>query len=287
MVSFNSRQPAPAAAFSCALRAPSMHFRADPHAGIELCFVPRGWLTLRVATETIRINAGEVAVFWAAAPHQVVARSDDVESYYVATLSLAWLLAGNLPALLVQALLDGRPLLAPVPAEAGLDAERFACWAADPGETDPEIAHAILLELEARLLRLAWTGTGTRTAGGATPRRPAPADPLADFVARRCTGEVNLRLIAQEFALPQREVSELFQSNYGKSVAEFIACHRIFHAQRLLLTSRANVTSIAAAAGFGSRGQFNRAFLKACGCAPRLFRQAVKTASRPSGSRGH
>ena len=274
MVSLNpSRFPDPPPGFGCARRAPTPRFRMDPHAGIELCYVPAGWVTFQLGGEIIRVGAGEVAVFWAATPHQVVAHSEKTGTYLVASLPLAWFISCRFPAPFVQTLLQGRMVVTAADANPALDGARFACWEAEPGEGDTELALAILLELKARLLRLALTGQASPAARVTAPMRSTKADLIADLVARRCTGEITVHTIARELALPARQVGVLFNRAYGTSLGEFLMRHRIFQAQRLLVTSQAKVAAIATAAGFGSLSRFNSAFRKACGCSPRVFRQ--------------
>lgn len=287
MVSLNpSRFSAPTPGFGCVRRAPSLQFRADPHAGIELCFVPAGWITFQLGGETVRVSAGEVAVLWAATPHQIVAHSEKTNAYFVASLPLAWFVACRLPPAFAQTLLQGRLVVGATDANAALDAERFANWEQDAGDGDSEISLAILLELKARLLRLALGGEASPASRLAATGRTTKVDLIADLVARRCTGEVNAQVIAKELALAPKQVGALFNRIYGTSLGEFITCHRIFHAQRLLVTSRARVAAIAAAAGFGSLSRFNSAFRKACGCSPRDFRQLNDAGGAVDDARG-
>ena len=67
---------------------------------------------------------------------------------------------------------------------------------------------------------------------------------------------------------------------------EYLTEHRIFHAQRMLLTTSMSVLDVAEAAGFGSLSHFNRAFQKYCGRSPREFRKSnTLELERPSSRR--
>ena len=272
MVSLNStRSPAPTG-LTCVRRVPLRGFRADPHAGLELCWVADGWLTYQLGGDTVRVTAGQLAAFWPATPHQVLAHSEGSLDIFVATAPLSWFLSGGFPPAFVQALLHGRMVCTTPDARSGLDQRMFATWADEPANDDPEIAHAMLLELKARLLRftLAKAPIPPTAING---ERFTKADAIADFVARRCTGPITLGSIAREVQLPPKQVGRLFTRVYGTSLVQFIRRHRIFQAQRLLVTSRAKIAAVATASGFGSLSRFNSAFRQTCGCSPRHFRQ--------------
>lgn len=272
MVSLNSsRSPAPAG-LTCVRRVPPRGFRADPQAGLELCYVADGWLSYQIGGDTVRVAAGQLAAFWPATPHQVLAYSEGSLEAFVATAPLSWFLSGGFPATFVQALLHGRMVCTAPDERSGLDQRMFAMWADEPANDDPEIALAMLLELKARLLRFTLTKAPAPPAT-VTGERFTKADAIANLVARRFTGPMTLGSIAREVQLPPKQVGSLFHRVYGTSLVDFITRHRIFQAQRLLVTSRAKIAAVATAAGFGSLSRFNSAFRQACGCSPRHFRQ--------------
>ena len=59
------------------------------------------------------------------------------------------------------------------------------------------------------------------------------------------------------------------------SLLEYLAQHRVAHAQRLLLTTDASVAAIGLDCGFGSASQFYAVFKRACGVAPGAYRAAL------------
>jgi len=68
----------------------------------------------------------------------------------------------------------------------------------------------------------------------------------------------------------------LFHSVTGFAVAEYLNRCRVAEAQRLLISSEANVSDVGFAAGFGSVSQFYDRFTSSCGTTPRQFRLEMR-----------
>lgn len=289
MVSINpSYTHAASRGFTCVRRLPGPQLRLDPQAGVELCYVHTGCLSFRFGGETVPVRAGQLAVFWAAIPHQILPGGGGLDDCSVAAIPLSQFLSGRFPPALVQSLLHGRMLCTPPGQCRSLDQRLFSSWEADLAGDDPEIGLAMQLEMKARLHRLAWAVPGDLTAGPAAgaPLFPAascpPAEQIAGLIARRCTGRISLGLIARELRLPAVRVAQLFHHTFGMSLLTFLTRHRVFHAQRLLVTSDAKVADVASGSGFGSLSRFNDAFRQSCGCSPREFRRRHRAIPGPA-----
>jgi AraC-like DNA-binding protein len=156
---------------------------------------------------------------------------------------------------------------------------RLAQWHADlePGHAGGE--EAVLLEVKARLLRLAASTRATsrtsrvqRVLASAGEAAPTNVEQMASFVARKYREPIGLEDVASAVGLHPDYAASLFRRTFGVTPTRFILQHRIMHAQRELVTTDAKVLKVALDAGFGSLSRFNAAFKAYCGCSPREYR---------------
>lgn len=256
--------------FTSELWTPSRMPRPDKHNEIELNFLSAGSLTYLLGGHRVTVEAGRLAVFWAAIPHQIVGLEGE-EPYFVVTLPLGEFLAAGLPTAFVSRILHGE-LVIDVAADP-CDPLRLQQWEMELRHRDPIGERAIRLEVQARLLRLARAVSGSPAA-----RHPDPtlsrADQLACYIARHYHEPLTAEMIAKANNLHPNYAMNLFRQAFGTTITTFIRQHRITHAQRLLVTTRDSILDVAMAAGFQSLSRFNEAFKKACGCSPREYRKA-------------
>ncbi len=251
--------------------------RADRHNELELNLLDAGSLTYLLGGRRVTLRPRRLSAFWAATPHQILA-SRDVTFYYVVTVPLAWVLGWGLPEHLVERLLGGAVVEEPEAAAADLDMARFAQWHEDLSSGGEGREEAVLLELKARLLRLAGAVRGARPEGApralasAGDGAPTSVERMATFVARHYRDPIGLEEVAREVSLHPDYASALFRKAFGVTPTRFVVQHRVSHAQRMLVTSDAKVLEVAMEAGFGSLSRFNAAFRQLCGCSPRQYR---------------
>jgi len=256
-----------------------MH-RPDRHNEIELNFLETGWVTYLLGGQKIRIEAGQLSAFWAAIPHQIIAYGNEPE-YFVATMPLAWVLQSKLPDGLMHALLQGRVISERQPERARSDALLFANWEKDLRKTGGGILKAVLLEMEARLLRLAMNATQANKFSQKNRQQHVvmsqgglnKVEQMACLIAQRYTERLTIAAIGKAVALHPNYAMSLFQKAFGTTLIDYLTQHRVSHAQRLLATSDQKIVEIALASGFGSISRFNDAFRRACGCSPRDYRR--------------
>ena len=281
MVSFDPSRPdfAPYG-FTCVRWNPEPMRRPDRHNEVELNFLGSGWLTYLLGGRKVRVEANRLNAFWAAIPHQIIDYGDETE-YFVATIPLPWFLQCQLPDNLVQPLLQGRMLSEPAADSAILDQELFARWEQDLERPHPEAKKAVLLEMEARLRRLAITVPAPRHT-----RRPGAArhaalgqgslnkvEQMACLIAQRYTERLTVDDIGRSVKLHPNYAMSLFQKTFGTTFIDYLTQHRVSHAQRLLATTDMKIVDVAFSSGFSSISRFNDAFRRACKCSPRQYRQ--------------
>jgi AraC-like DNA-binding protein len=251
--------------------------RPDRHNEVELNFLTKGSLTYLLSGAKVTVGPRRLVAFWAAVPHQILGYRD-LRSYYVATVPLAWVLTWELPGGFMKALLEGRVVQDADPDRSELDLAALERWRRDLRAGRPEIRDAVLLELRARLLRLALGGRPSSPTVRSARRGPpklhlSRAERMAAYVALNYTGPLKADDVARHVGLSADHASRLFKESFGVTLGAFLTQHRVAHAQRLLVTTDAKVVSIAFESGFGSLSRFNAAFRSLCGCTPREYRR--------------
>lgn len=265
---------------TCVHWRPSPMRRPDHHNEIELNFLESGTVTYLLGGRKIVVDSGRLSVFWAAIPHQII-DFGRATSYFVATIPLQWFLQWRLPEHFVQPLLQGLLVSEPTTDRAVSDSQQFAHWEEDLLGEGAELQKAVLLEMQARLVRLALN----------LPVRPAPktnrgrmttitdtglnkVEQMACFIARNYTERLTVQQIGDCVGLHPNYAMNLFQKNFGTTLINYLTQHRISHAQRLLATTDQTIADIAFSSGFNSISRFNDAFRRACGSSPREYRRS-------------
>ena len=264
-----ARDPFSPYGFSCQMWQPTLMPKPDRHNEIEINLLRSGSVTYLMGGSRTTIQSGRIALFWAAIPHQIVAW-EGKEPYFVVTLPLGWFLAAGVPVTFAQVLLKGGLMCDTAPLST--DLAQFQRWEADLREKDEVRERAALLELQARLLRLAHAQPKA-TKARSVPPALSRADQLACYIARNYHKPLTAESIAKASGLHPNYAMNLFRQAFGTTMSDFIVQHRLSHAQRLLLTTGDAVTEIAFASGFQSLSRFNEAFKKSCGCSPREYRK--------------
>lgn len=264
-----ARDPFSPYGFSCQLWQPTLMPRPDRHNELEINFLRSGSVTYLMGGRRTTIQAGCMAMFWAAIPHQIVAWEGG-EPYFVTTLPLGWFLAAGVSSAFAQVVLKGGLVIDDQPL--ATDQAHFEQWETDLSANDEVRERAARLEIQARLLRLAHAQPKTPNA-----RRTSPdlsrADQLACHIARNYHKPLTAEGIARANGLHPNYAMNLFRQAFGTTMNDFITEHRLSHAQRLLLTTSDSVAGIAFDSGFQSLSRFNEAFKKSCGTPPREYRK--------------
>ncbi len=139
---------------TCVHWLPSPMLRPDHHNEVELNFLPSGSVTYLLGGTKITVQAGKLSVFWAAIPHQIIAFGSN-SAYYVATIPLQCFLQWRLPQHIVEPLMQGRMINEPSNERAHNDTKLFEQWESDLHGGAPKLEQPVLLEMQARLIRLA------------------------------------------------------------------------------------------------------------------------------------
>lgn len=254
--------------------------KPDHHNEIELNFLRAGSVTYLLGNKKVVVDAGKLSLFWAAIPHQIVDFTDETP-YFVVTIPLHNFLQWHLPEEFVQALMQGNLLSEPDAHRATADAPLFEQWLKDLARPTLEITRPVLLEMQARINRLALNYRKERhlTAGrnhltGLPEAGLSKVEQMACFIAQHYTQKLTTQQIAAVVNLHPSYAMNLFQKTFGETLISFITRQRIAHAQRLLTATDSTITEIALLSGFSSMSRFNEAFGQMSGCSPRDYRKA-------------
>lgn len=257
--------------------------RFDRHNEIELNLLEEGELTYLIGGRKVTVPAGRLTAFWAGVPHQIL-DFERLSGYFVATVPLVWFLQWCLPEPFVQAVLHGETVMEPDEQQLIFDKQQFERWSGDVRSGSAERRKVSLLEIEARLRRLALSRESREIEIGIPQRsgRKSPgveqsdlsrAEEIAFFIAKNYARPLDAERIGEHAGLHPNYAMALFQQTFGTTLSKYITEHRLSHAQRLLVTTEDLIVAIASCSGFGSLSRFNAAFRQSFGCTPSRYRR--------------
>lgn len=256
---------------------PGLMRRPHSHDDIELNFVEEGSITYLFGEKEVTVEAGDLALFWAAMPHQLVESPECTRMYWL-HLPLAAFLRWQLPNPLNEQILNGKLVVDRENNRVGHDRILFNQWFYDL-KGDPAEVGIVLLEVEARLRRLAhkWH-TGQPPEDEANRKGialPAKVEQMALYIVEHYTEPLKIEQVAQEAGLHTNYAMTVFRQAYGMTMNQYLVRYRVLHAQRLLATTDRKILDIALEAGFESLSGFYAAFENICEVTPRQYRAAL------------
>lgn len=261
---------------TCVRWRPSLMRKPDRHNEIELNLLQNGSVTYLLRGRRYVIRPRRLTIFWALAPHQIVEIEGDA-SYYVATIPLTRFLQWKLPLAFCNQILQGEVLEDASERLIESDIAMFERWLDDVRNPEPLLQEIVLLEMEARLRRLALSHDIHKSARlglqSVDQKHAGKVEQMAVYVASHYKNPMQVKDIAEAVNLHPDYATALFKKTFGITLSDYLVDHRISHAQRLLATTSDKITEIAYDSGFNSISRFNAAFKKSCGCTPREFRQ--------------
>jgi AraC family transcriptional regulator, melibiose operon regulatory protein len=287
-----------------ATRLPPMGFRAwrtqprpmentHQHHDLELNLVEAGWVEYLMGGQRIRIRAGQLALFWAAVPHQMT-RVDAGAVMAWVVFPLEWLRDWHLADELTTRLVRGQMLV--TRQQPRLDGDDATRWIDMLARDDVRWRRLAALEVEARIGRMALEGDGQwlaadashrddtdlaeTTGQAATPRAghhvTSPVERMALLLTEHFRQPLRVDDVAGHVGLNPSYAMRLFRRELGVTIVEFLTRQRVFAAQHLLLTTDRSVLNVALDSGFGSLSQFHAAFRRIVHTSPAAFRRAAR-----------
>ncbi len=252
------------------------------HNEIELLLLERGWGSWLLGGELVTLRPGRLIVFWAVRPHQLVKSSPNTVINCL-TIPLTVFNEWQLPERLSKALLAGQTVLETDLEVFGADKRAFAHWNEDLHSQDRNRHKVALLEIEARLGRLAGRlpeamdlkDQDSPASGMLNHQYFQKISQIADYVSRHFAEPLTVPDIARAVNMHPTSATKMFKKICGINLIHYLTQHRILHAQRLLMTSDLKILDIALASGYRSASRFYAAYKKFCGMSPQRFRASV------------
>ena len=251
--------------------------RPHRHDDIEITVLEVGWIDYLFGGRRIRNEASQLCVRWAAIPHQSIDFAPG-GIHYSLKVPLAWFLNWRLPESLVNRLLGGEMLIEAESDPGSSDLAMLRRWHAAFVSADRVAHRMILLEAEARLLRLALRlpqAEESSATGGITSQL-GKFERMTVFIAGNYTRTIDVADVAATAGMHPNSAMRLFRQACGLTILEYLTMHRIWHAQALLSDGRLKIRDIATACGFNSPNRFYAAFKRIVGQQPKDFRESLR-----------
>jgi len=243
---------------------------AHRHDEVEVGVGENGSSVLLYGGQRLVLEEGSLVVFWASIPHQVLEVSGNLHSYSL-TIPLTWLLGWGLPGSFINRLLEGVAQIDHEPSRLKENLTLVKRWRTDLAEGTAEGREIVLLELEARLRRLARYSQPVLS----PPNQADKVAQIAAHIARHYQEPFSAAAIGAAVGLHPRSAMRLYRQICGLSLLNHVILHRIAHAQRLLITTDDKIVAVAMASGFSSLSRFYKAFQDVCQLTPTEYRQQI------------
>jgi AraC-like DNA-binding protein len=263
------------------------------HNEIEVLLIEKGGGTWLMGGEEVSFKPGRLIVFWALRPHQLLKSALHTEKNCL-TIPMAVFQGWDMPDSLSQLLLAGNVLLEPDRNMFEADVRAFQRWHLDLKSPDPGLHKLALLEIRARLGRLA-IHVGERSGPGINhlPRLGLMeqesfhmVSQVADYVAKHFKESITVGDIVKNTSSHPSVAAATFKRLCGINLVQYVTQHRILHAQSLLAGTDMKISRVASESGYNSAIHFHAAFKEVCGVSPHDFREAVDFRKIPLEKKG-
>jgi AraC family transcriptional regulator, melibiose operon regulatory protein len=232
--------------------------------------------------ERIVLPPNQLVVFWAARPHGPIETTPGGWAHGI-HVPLGWVLQWRLPPSLMRALFAGNVLLDPPGDRPAPDIELVKNWVSLLDQDTEQARRIVLLEIEARLRRLALNYSIPESSQ--TPDVDPPHsggslgrfEKMATLIARHFHEPLLIQDIADAVHLTPDSAMRLFRKTSGITMHECLLQHRVSNAQRLLATTDMKIDDVAARSGFGSAARFYASFHKVVGQSPAAYRREINS----------
>jgi AraC-like DNA-binding protein len=251
------------------------------HAQVEVNFVYAGSIEYKMHGHTMRLAAGDLALFWGGLPHQVTDVSDD--AFYIAIhLPLIHFFRLRLPPDIVHKLTHGAALVTAAADET--DGANFDRWARYMASDLAERREHAIDELLLRIDRMRFEPYRLVEPVGLADGETAPVDmqsfhnigSICEFISENFREDIDAVDIAGSVDIHPKYAMSVFKKSTGMTLNEYVNLLRLSYAQAMLLRDNVNVLRVAMESGFGSLSAFNKSFRKISGMSPSDFRREAR-----------
>ncbi|GAA3083968.1 helix-turn-helix domain-containing protein [Rhizobium viscosum] len=250
------------------------------HAQVEVNYIMRGSVHYRMNDHDIRLEAGQMCLFWGGQPHQMNESSDD-SLYAGAHLPLVYFFKMRLPPTIGTRLMKGEILL--TSSTDAADEANFPRWYDYARSGDPRKTQHAVDELLLRIERIALDSYSMVPENIADELEQPNAQlsrsvaRMCDFIASNFLQDIDTVEIARAVDLHPKYAMNLFKKTTGMTISKYLNLLRLSHAQAQLMGEGSNVLQIAMDSGFGSISAFNKSFRNIAGMSPSDFRRDIRS----------
>jgi AraC-like DNA-binding protein len=220
---------------------------------------------------------------WGAMPHKPLEVNPACVVYGI-RVPMHWVLQWKLPDVLIRRLLNFEAITDRKRESPWSDLALLKNWVHLMQSGRKEDREIVLLEVHARLLRLADTAAAT-DATSPVGAVESPALHTSEFglferilriVSERYREPLSVPEIARELRVSRNHVMRQFRKVAGITLIEYVTQRRVSAAQRMMITTDEKILDIAQESGFGSLGQFYACFKRITGQSPARYRRALR-----------
>jgi AraC-like DNA-binding protein len=262
--------------------------RPHSHNEIEVLLIEQGSGVWLMGGDLVTLKPGSLILFWAIRPHQLIKSSPKLVIDWLnipLTVFIEWQLSESF----TQMLLSGKVVMEPDKSWFAFDKKAFANWHLDLKSPNPDRQKLALLEIEARLGRMAVEVRGGDAQEQARDIAPVllnhsyfgKISQIADYVSKNFTEPLTVADIAKTIGMHPTSATKLFKKVCGMNLMHYLTQHRIFHAQRLLSSTDMKILDVALESGYQSASRFYAAFKEFCGASPQEFRKSFDITKLP------
>jgi AraC family transcriptional regulator, melibiose operon regulatory protein len=266
------------------------------HNEIEMLLIERGGGTWSMGGKEVSFGPGSLIVFWALRPHHLI-KSQAHTIKNVLTVPMAVFQEWELPEAFRQTLLSGNVVVEPDSKQYPADLQSFLHWHDELGSPSVHRQKLALLEIRARLGRMALYFSPKVKKGKAGPVRlegPGSKDQnsfrkvaiAVDYVAKHFSEPMTVIDVAEHMGMEAPAATKMFKKLCGFNLMQYIVQHRLLYAQNLLARSDMKVADVARASGYGSAMNFHAAFKKVYGVSPHEYGKSVDYRKVPLEKKG-
>ncbi len=254
--------------------------RLHRHNELEMGVMTQGYLTAMFGGHMAKVIPDHLGVFWANQPHGPVKLGPGTTGISL-FIPFPWFLNWRLPDHFVNAILRGEVIRDQPQTTPCSDIELMRHWNILMNDGSETARRIVLLEVEARLWRLADDFSSKLRKRS----QNVPADPAAGYskyeqmvalLAERYREPLTVDDVAGAVGLNRSYAMRLFRKMSGTTIQQCIIQHRISHAQRLLATTDKKILAVAMESGFNSATPFYTFFHRVVGQTPQKYRRSLR-----------
>lgn len=247
------------------------------HDHVELNVLLDGRMTYLFNGGQVQVKAGQLALFWAAIPHQTILVSPDAPVICI-YLPLVDFLGLPLDQSARQAVMQGAFVKERV---AGQGASLTASQWLEEWETGGELRRQLVcdeVKLAVRRLILDEADAPAPAAIFGVPHNQAVghAQRITAVINERYDETLTLTSLSKLAGVHPATANRAFRDVLGISVVEYLTRYRLARAMQRLAETDDGVLDIALDCGFGSNSRFYEIFRQRTGTTPRQFRTSTR-----------